>query len=478
MPLKTSRTSEKNTHPLAQRIYGAFPDARGIHVNFDSELSSVGDPLADACLDTFWDPEAGLTAPAGDIVAALLEEHTTTKGAMTHPARKAFMDQVLAVPVWVNEGQIMLGQRVFWSFAEPMVLSLGYAVLAGGFSSPSLSRTLAYTGHLSSGTPQRVAVRLLETTQFVMDVCGGLEAIMPLGQGWQTTVRVRFLHASVRRKVKAYNRNRQTKGELNDTVLENYAIKDDYVPINQGEMAMTILGFYASPILGLRLMFINPTAEQVKNYGHLWAYISYIMGVLPENDPVNVPGGIIQSLGMHASYIGQYCAPDTYIIDSTNGKPTEEQIAKVKSQPRKIATLTTPTADFHGPGRLTISVLRALSVTMRHPLGVDLTLTRLSLGDEISDRLAIPRPSLWAKAYAVAIVVSIITFTNVVFRWIGPYIYLLRLQKAKDTGEKRLGPNRTLADYLANRKSKTMPAFVEKNLLRFGAPARTPYLVR
>ncbi|KAI8807013.1 hypothetical protein BJ742DRAFT_814125 [Cladochytrium replicatum] len=479
MPLKISRTSEKNTHPLAERIYERYPEARGIHVNFESELSSVGDPLADECLDTFWDPEKGYTAPDGDVVAALLKEHEATEGKMTHPARKAFMDQVMAVPEWVNPEQIIAGQRTFWTYAEPMVLSLGYAVLAGGFSSPTLSRTLSYTGHLSSGTPERVGVRLLETTQFVLDVCGGVESIMPRGQGWMTSLRVRFLHASVRRKVHAFNRNRQNKGELNDAVLEKYQLNDNYVPINQGEMAMTILGFYAAPILGLRHMFLNPTTEQEKGYGHLWGYISYLMGVLPENDPVNVPGGIIQSQGMHASYISQYCAPDTYIIDSSRRKPSDDELAIVKSQPRKIATFSTPTTDFHGPGRLTISVLRALSFTMRHPLGIDLSFTRFALGEQVAERLAIPRPPLWAKVYVLSMVAAIILFSKVMFRWLGPYIWLIRFRKITDEEKRKgLGPNRTLADILTLRKSRRMTKMVEDRLVRMGAPARTMYRIR
>ncbi len=203
------------------------------------------------------------------------------------------------------------GQEVFWKYYAAMLVSqapssselhaltgflwqtvLLHHSLAGGFASPRIVRVLEQTGYLlpkstmesgknlSQASADRSWVRLLETTQWVLDVMEhGVETLMPPseaqpegGQGWRSTVRVRMLHAKVRRRIMK-----------NAAALEGrYDVAADGIPINQEDLAATLGSFSVSPLLSLLRLGLQPTLQEREDFVALWRHIGYYMGVSPD----------------------------------------------------------------------------------------------------------------------------------------------------------------------------------------------------
>ncbi|MCA9773820.1 MAG: DUF2236 domain-containing protein, partial [Myxococcales bacterium] len=105
--------------------------------------------------------------------------------------------------------------------------------------------------------------RLAETGRYVIETIqvGGLRRD---AEGFKIAVRVRMMHAMVRRMILASGRwNREAWG----------------MPINQADMAGTILEFSLLFLWGARMMGFRFRPEESEAIMHLWRYSGYVSGV-------------------------------------------------------------------------------------------------------------------------------------------------------------------------------------------------------
>ena len=77
------------------------------------------------------------------------------------------------------------------------------------------------TGYLTSNSRDATYRRLIETTLFVLDAMSDMR--VGEGKGWESAIRVRLLHAAVRRKIR--------QGVDNGRLPYSYA--ECGIPINQ-----------------------------------------------------------------------------------------------------------------------------------------------------------------------------------------------------------------------------------------------------
>ncbi len=134
--------------------------------------------------------------------------------------------------------------------------------LMGGYLLASFNQTLVLTGEFERGA----AARLGNTARWWLAVTQA-GSNQTSGLGVQATLRVRWVHAMVRRHLKAHSQwDSQRHG----------------LPINQADMAATYLGFSSVMLLGLRKsgIFVSPT--QSRGVMHLWKIIAWQMGVASE----------------------------------------------------------------------------------------------------------------------------------------------------------------------------------------------------
>jgi hypothetical protein len=133
------------------------------------------------------------------------------------------------------------------------------ALMGGYVYFNSMNQTLAKAGALHKDT----ALRLGETGKWMLDVteAGGLERF---GPGFITTLRVRMVHALIRRHLQGQP----------DWDTDTWG-----VPINQMDMLATYLAFGPVTLSGVRLFGVPVGRKESAAAMHMWRYIGWLSGV-------------------------------------------------------------------------------------------------------------------------------------------------------------------------------------------------------
>ncbi|EPE30649.1 hypothetical protein GLAREA_03616 [Glarea lozoyensis ATCC 20868] len=192
----------------------------------------------------------------------LLKDNASEGGALGE-----LWDQVNTVPDWVDWDQISRGQDVFYRYGGPALTALAYQSLLGGMAASRVTEVLARTGGFS---PNVAKQRMFETTQHILQCTLSLESIQPGGAGFQSTIRVRLLHAAVRRRILALAKSRPSY----------YSVADYGVPINDLDSIGTISTFSATLVffgIPRQLIWLRP--QEIEDYVALWRLIAYYIGV-------------------------------------------------------------------------------------------------------------------------------------------------------------------------------------------------------
>jgi hypothetical protein len=305
-------------------------------------------------------------------------------------------------------------------------MSLYYLSLIPGFSIPLINRVLQATQYLAPPSPlEKVRSRLMDTGAFLAflmvkekGIDEGLDGVSgktpfsknsttvpaatlrPGGKGWKMALRVRCLHAKVRRSL------------LLQTNTQKWDTEHHGVPINQEDMAATLLAFSLNVIYGVEFIAGKSLSDQEKfDYMALWHYVGWLLGV------------------------------DTTILDPcrTNHPRTHSQITRISSvsSSSELQPFISPTDPLFYPRVLMESILCHImnpddsSVSMAHHLlqasmrGDGMTndsksmarpqfsflyrgyLCRKFIGDKLSDQLCLPNP--WKDHSIVSILSYILT---------------------------------------------------------------------
>lgn len=232
------------------------------------ERLTIGDEPMDRLLD--WMVHAGLpqTRPLFD--RALADGIASVPDA-PQPLRE-FFASIEATPDWVDPELIRRGQRAMRrGGADGMYIARDVSLL-GGYQFSGFNKTLLRTGALEKGSNKRFA----ETMQWAMDVIAenGLER---WGVGYRSTIRVRLIHAFVRRHVGA---------------LPDWRAAEWGVPVNQTDMAATLIGALIAPPAASLGMGILTAPDDLDAVAHLTRYVGWLIGVEEEWLPHNFRDGV------------------------------------------------------------------------------------------------------------------------------------------------------------------------------------------
>jgi hypothetical protein len=197
-----------------------------------------------------------------------------------------------------------------------------------------------FSGRLRQDAPRRLA----ETSRFVQAV--SMPGGMALGaDGFAITLRVRLMHAKVRTLLRRSPRwDTAAWGE----------------PINQVDMAGTILLFSLVLLDGLRAFGLRIPAADAEDLLHLWRYVGVVIGV----DPELLPTGEASARELWDLVTGSQAPPDA------------------DARALAAALLETPLAQAR-----TAEQRKKAEGMVR----VSYTLSRFLLGDEAADALGYPR---------------------------------------------------------------------------------------
>lgn len=220
-----------------------------------------GDPDMDRLID--WMVSVGMRKGRG------LFETALERGIEAVPDAPAPLRDFFAIygrrPNWVDEAQLERGAEVMQMSGLVGGWVMRDGALMGGYQSPDFNRVLVMTGALEKGASRRMA----ETTGWLLS-CTGFGGMDRLGDGFKATLRVRLIHALVRRHI-------SEKPEW-DVIVEG-------VPINQLDMAATQMAFSIALLQGLKTLGWTMSGKDSRALIHLMRYVGWLMGVEMELQP-------------------------------------------------------------------------------------------------------------------------------------------------------------------------------------------------
>lgn len=185
-----------------------------------------------------------------------------------HPAIAAFVRDASVTPEWVDRQLVDRAGATLLRAGPLGGLVLGLYSLPYGYASPGGNKPLAFSGRLREQAPRR----LMETARFVHAVAlpGGMRVG---GDGWKTTLKVRVMHAQVRRLL--WDSGRWDEARWG-------------IPINQHDLVATALLFSVVVLDGFRKLGLRLERDEAEGYVHLWRYVGWLMGaeeaLLPESE--------------------------------------------------------------------------------------------------------------------------------------------------------------------------------------------------
>lgn len=315
------------------------PGARASAAFLD-EARQLSDPLADDVVESL----AGSAPAAGEADSLAVLARVCGDPAAPGASRAAcerFLRATCTPPGWFDPVRIEQGQRIFVRHSVLSITALLLGGLVDSYANVHIARLLAGTGRITQDTGRR----LFETAQMVHDVMlpGSLDAG---GAGRLCLLRVRLVHAGVRRKVLGSGRWDASWG----------------LPINQEDMLFTLLTLSLSVLQGLQKLGVRLRADDREAYHHLWRCAGWILGV----DERLLPTSEAEARALYAEVARRHCHP---------GESS-------RALARSILD--------HMAGRPPLFLPRAALAE----------LSRLMLDDPRADAMELPRSAAWSGALA------------------------------------------------------------------------------
>jgi hypothetical protein len=242
-------------------------DMNGFHLN-DEHLEAMraeGDPLADATVAALFE-DGGIGS-----VNRLLRDLSRNDDALPDGIPQALRDYLGATarPTALDGEKRRRAEAIFALHGPAILLVLGFYSLPAAYAAGKGVQVLHRTSYLL----ERPLVRLAETAQMVVDVMAP-GALSPSGRGIRTAQKVRLMHAAVR-----YHLQR-AKERPWDASLG--------LPINQEDLAGTLMTFSYVVLEGLPRLGIKLSPEDQEAWLHAWVDMGRRLGVAERLLPASV----------------------------------------------------------------------------------------------------------------------------------------------------------------------------------------------
>ena len=183
-----------------------------------------------------------------------------------------YFKKTASLPPWADKDLMALGQQIYIRHGILISLLLSFKSLPECYACAKGAMVLFHTARLNeqNGSMDAYSRRIAETAQFVLYAMspGGLSAN---GRGIRAAQKVRLIHGVIRYYLRQQSWDTARYDE----------------PINQEDMAGTLMSFSALVLEGLQLLNVRLTDLEKEAYMHCWRVIGHIMGLdddlLPNN---------------------------------------------------------------------------------------------------------------------------------------------------------------------------------------------------
>ena len=189
------------------------------------------------------------------------------------PALQSFLKQTHQLPDWTDWEQIDQGYQLFLDHGAKFLVFLYYKSLPQLYTNAKGATVLTRTSRLTNQDQSLkiFARRVGETGEFLLDVMGK-DALQSGGTGIRAIQKIRLIHASIRHFYPISEAEKQQLG----------------VPINQEDMAMTLMTFSITLTEALQQFDIETPESQINGYLHTWKAIGINLGIHEDLIPTNL----------------------------------------------------------------------------------------------------------------------------------------------------------------------------------------------
>jgi hypothetical protein len=239
---------------------GAVPDEHELDA-----LRQRGDQRADDLIAAFVQAR-GISDPK-ELVQRLIREHRTVPDNEQIPELRAYFDDPVALPAWVDLAVLREGQEFFRTFGVHIASALFSASLPMSYTGVSGAQVLMRTAELVSNTRRRLA----QTGQMLLDVMGAndprdAQPFAPDTAAYRAPHGVRLFHAAVRHLLR-------TDPQYDEAALG--------VPVNQEDLLGTLLVFTVVVIESLEHFGVPFSDAERDAYVHVWLTTGFLLGIEP-----------------------------------------------------------------------------------------------------------------------------------------------------------------------------------------------------
>ncbi len=188
---------------------------------------------------------------------------------------KAYFETSSKLPDWANQDLIAFGEDFYLQNGVLICMLLFYKSLPQCYTGANGALVLLQTAQLNDKSHKldKLSERLAFTGTFIYRaVMPG--SLLPDNQGIVATQKIRLIHAMAR----YYILHRQRVSWDSDTLG---------IPVNQEDMAGTLMAFSALVLEGLEMLGVTMTVAERESYIHCWRVIGHILGVKEDMIPAN-----------------------------------------------------------------------------------------------------------------------------------------------------------------------------------------------
>lgn len=314
---------------------------------------TAGDPAMARLVETMSGPDG--TAQK-ELFGAVARDGLAHTDDVPEPMRE-FFAMAETPPKWVDFARVRRGQRALRRGGTDGTYIARDVSFLGGYQFSSFNQTLLRTGVMTKGSNKRFA----ETLQWALDVTadGGLE---PGGVGYRSTLRVRMIHEFVRRYV----------SRRKDWRADEWGL-----PINQTDMAATLVGALIAPATGALAMGVVLSPRELDDLAHTTRYVGWLMGV----DDYWLPRSYRDGVRILHHTLGALSAPDEttrQLVEPMAADPLTWHLPAPTALRRRIARAAhlSITATYLGPRTMRELGLPALVLPWYPALRIPVNLAR------------------------------------------------------------------------------------------------------
>jgi len=240
-----------------------------------ASMRTKGDEWADSLIKEIITKGGGEAGAGEATLGQLLTQIVSVRDSIPDDLAPDLKDYFLASdePEWLDLNMLVLGEQVYAKYVAELGLILLCASLPACYADAPGTPVLYITTQLTS----HVERRIIQTLQFVIDVMvpGGLSGS---GHGAITAKKVRLIHAANRYILRTHPEAHYDEAKLG-------------CPLNQEDLALTLMTFATTVLDCLAKIEIPLSANEQQAYFHTWRYIGHLMGIVPELLPATIADG-------------------------------------------------------------------------------------------------------------------------------------------------------------------------------------------